>query len=311
MSEKDIRFSVIIPNFNNGALLARAIESVLAQTWPALEIIVIDDGSTDNSRAVAEGFGDRITYVYQQNAGVSAARNAGARLAGGDWLAFLDADDTFMPNRLEAHAHWLRRDPGLDFLFADQEFRDPDGALLQHAISASAVGRDLVRRYPGTVDMPLGRADFGALIADGFAEIRTLSVPRETFHKLGGFPVGQKIGEDLYFFIRLFMASERGGVVNLPLAVYYIYPSSALRKDPIAAQRAFVEMLKSLREETGAAPAGIKRGIGTKLRVARLSLAYMYLRQGRKMDALAAVAPSLLQTPSLRAVRDVASVLRG
>jgi glycosyltransferase involved in cell wall biosynthesis len=311
MSYQNIKFSVILPNYNNGATLARAIDSVLAQTWPAHEIIVIDDGSSDDSREIAARYGSRIIYVYQQNAGVSAARNLGAHRATGTWLAFLDADDIFFPNRLEAHAEWIAREPGIDFLLADQEFRDPDDKLLQHAISGCAAGRELVARHPGQVDIPLMADDFEMLVGDGFAEIRTLSLPRTTFLALGGFPLNRKIGEDLYFFVRLLRDSTRGGVVNLPLAVYYIYPLSALRKEPVAAQRAFVAMLDALKSEMGTAPAGIRRGVRAKLRQARLSLAYMYLRDGQRRAALAAVAPMLLRAPSVIALRDVASVLRG
>ena len=80
------RFSVILPVYNAAATLARAIESVLAQSWPAHEIIVVDDGSTDHSASVAQGFGAAITLLRQPNAGVSAARNAGA----GPWrVAFV------------------------------------------------------------------------------------------------------------------------------------------------------------------------------------------------------------------------------
>ena len=88
-----MKISVIIPVYNSAATLARAIESVLVQTWPAQEIIVIDDGSTDNSLHVAKGFADRIRIIHQPNAGVSAARNRGAEAATAPWLAFLDADD--------------------------------------------------------------------------------------------------------------------------------------------------------------------------------------------------------------------------
>lgn len=311
MSHPDISFSVVIPNYNNGTTLARAIDSVLAQTWPAHEIIVIDDGSTDDSAAVAACYGDRVRYVRQANAGVSAARNHGARLATGTWLAFLDADDIYMPDRLGAHGRWITREPDLDFLFADQDYRQPDDTPLQKAIDACAAGRALVARHPGKVEIPIGAADFEACVADGFAEIRTLSLPRANFLKLGGFPLEHKIGEDLYFFIRLYAASRRGGVVNRPLAVYYIYPSSALRKDPLTAQRAYVATLDALDEELRGAPSGIRRGWRTKLRNGRLSLAYMYLRMKNRRAALAAVTPLLWGNPSLRSLRDVASVMRG
>ncbi len=311
MSHQNVTFSVVIPNFNNGATLGRAIESVLAQTWPAYELIVIDDGSTDDSESVARSFGERVRYVRQANAGVSAARNHGARLASGTWLAFLDADDLYMPDRLAAHGRWIEREPDLDFLFGDQEYRTPDETHLQMAINDSAAGRSLVARHAGTVEIPIAASDFEECIADGFNEIRTVSIPRAMFLKLGGFPLNHKIGEDLFFFIRLYAASRKGGVVNQALAVYYIYPGSALRKDPVAAQRAYVATLEALDEEVRAASAGIRRGWRAKLRQGRLSLAYMYLRRGQRLTALAAVAPLLWGHPSLRSLRDVASIARG
>lgn len=304
-------FSVIIPNYNNAATLARAIDSVLAQTHPAHEIIVIDDGSADESRAVAAGFGDRIRYVYQDNAGVSAARNAGARVATGTWLAFLDADDTFVPERLAVHADWIARDPGLDFLLADQDFREPDGSFMHRSIDTTVFGRALLARHPGQREIVLEAADFGPLLADGFAEIRTLSVPRATFHRLGGFPLGKKIGEDLHLVVRLCADSRRAGVVVHSVANYFIYPSSAIRKDMVAAQRAFVATLEELAGEMRGSQPGLRRGLREKIRQARLSLAYMYLRKQLRRDALDSVLPLLKPAPTWSAIRDVLSVVRG
>lgn len=303
--------SVIIPNYNNAATLARAIDSVLAQDYPAHEIIVIDDGSTDDSAAVAGTFGERIRFVRQPNGGVSNARNNGVRMAGGDWIAFLDADDIYLPGRLSAHARWIAREPDIDFLLADQEFRDSDGKLLQLAIDACTAGRALLARHPGAVEIPLPQDAFEAMVADGFAEIRTLTVPRATFLALGGFPVEHKIGEDLVFFIRLFAASRRAGVVNLPLAVYYIYPDSALRRDPVLSQRRYVAALEGLGAHMASFDAALRRGWCARLRQGRLSLAYMYLRQGDKRAAVAAVMPQLWRNPSLASLRDIASIVRG
>ncbi|VXC21146.1 glycosyltransferase family A protein [Massilia sp. 9I] len=304
-------FSVIIPTYNNALTLARSLDSVLAQTYPAHEIFVVDDGSMDGTREVVAAYGDRVIYHYQPNAGVSVARNVGARMATGSWLAFLDADDTFAPDRLALHAEWIERDPDLDFLLGDQDFLKPDGSFTHAAITSSAFGRALQKRHPNAHEIVLEEDDFGPLIADGFAEIRTLSLSRATFHRLGGFPVGTRIGEDLQLIVRLCAASRRAGVVMRTLAHYYIYPSSAIRKDALGSQRAFVATLEELAGQMNASQPGLRSGLREKIRQARLSLAYMYLRQRLRRAAIGSVLPMLRPVPSLTAIRDVLSVVRG
>jgi glycosyltransferase involved in cell wall biosynthesis len=93
--------STIIPAYNYGRFVCEAVESVLCQTYEPVEIVIVDDGSTDDTRERLNKFGDRIRYVYQENRGLSAARNTGIREARGEWLAFLDADDLWHPRKLE------------------------------------------------------------------------------------------------------------------------------------------------------------------------------------------------------------------
>src|SRR4051812_43257112 len=93
--------SVVIPAFNAEPYLGAAIESVLGQTRSAAQVIVVDDGSTDATSAVAEKFDDAVILIQQRNAGVSAARNNGAAAVAADWLLFLDADDLLRPDALE------------------------------------------------------------------------------------------------------------------------------------------------------------------------------------------------------------------
>lgn len=305
------KISVVIPCYNNASTLGRAIESVLAQTFSAYEIIIVDDGSSDAVDAVVAKFGEQVRYVRQQNSGVSAARNNGVRLAHGEWVCFLDADDIYLPERLAVHARWIEREPDINFLFADQEYREPDGKLLQRAIDACASGRSLLARHQGAREISIYQDDFEDFVADGFAEIRTITLRRTFFLFLGGFPLDHKIGEDLHFFIRMCAASDKGGVVNLPVAIYYIYPDSALRKDTLLAQRRYVAALESLKEPLRSARSGILRGWQAKLRQGRLSLAYMYLRNGRRFEAVRAVTPLLFRNPSLTSLRDVASIMRG
>src|SRR4030095_4422896 len=92
--------SVVIPTFNRAGVVKRALESALRQSLPPAQIIVIDDGSTDDTREVLGGYGDTIEYVRQENAGASVARNRGIALARHPWIAFLDSDDYWLPDHL-------------------------------------------------------------------------------------------------------------------------------------------------------------------------------------------------------------------
>src|SRR4051812_30982953 len=107
--------SVIIPCYNHGSYLAEAIDSILTQTYQYFEIIVVDDGSTDNTRAVAESY-KAVKYVYRNNKGLSAARNTGIDHSNGEYLVFLDADDWLFPNALSINSNCLQQNKEAAFV---------------------------------------------------------------------------------------------------------------------------------------------------------------------------------------------------
>ena len=107
--EKPITISVVIPAYNAEKYIARAIESVLRQNRKADEVIVVDDGSTDGTGEAVRRFGESVVYIHQENAGASAARNAGIRAAQNEWIALLDGDDEWLENHLETHRGVLER----------------------------------------------------------------------------------------------------------------------------------------------------------------------------------------------------------
>lgn len=115
----DFRASVVIPAYNAGRYLAETLDSVLAQTLPAHEILVIDDGSTDDTPVVAAKFVGRVTHVRQENRGVSAARNNGIARASGNWIAFLDADDIWEPRFLERASAVCQDTPRPELVLTD------------------------------------------------------------------------------------------------------------------------------------------------------------------------------------------------
>lgn len=114
--------SAIIPVHNGEKYLAEAIDSVLAQrTRQRIELIVVDDGSTDSSAAIIRGYGNRVRYLYQENAGVGAARNAGIMMARHDLLAFLDADDIWVANKTEIQLDALLADSDIEAVYGLSE----------------------------------------------------------------------------------------------------------------------------------------------------------------------------------------------
>ncbi|MFZ1319299.1 MAG: glycosyltransferase [Candidatus Nitrotoga sp.] len=305
------RFSVIIPAYNAAGTLARALDSVLTQTWAAFEVIVIDDGSIDNTAAVAASYGEKIRYLRQNNAGVSAARNHGARIASGDWLAFLDADDWYYPDRLKWHGEWITRDPTLDFLTGDYEYRDIHGALLSCSMQGKASGRAILAKAAGNREVVMGNAEFETFIADHFGDTHTLSLPRATFLELGGYPLGFKVCEDVHLLTRLVARSHRVGVICEPLAAYLIHAASATRADPVRAQFENVRTLLALGKLAGSLPPVVRRGYFTRLHQARLNLGYALIKSGRHFSAVRAVLPSLIEAPSLTSVRNLLSIIKG
>ena len=122
--------SVIIPNYNHAQYIGDAIRSVLAQTYHNYEIIVVDDGSTDNSREEVAQFGGKVKYIYQSNAGLSAARNTGIQASKGSLIGVLDADDMYGPEYLKVLVTALQEDPVAAGIYCGYQFVDHANNLL-------------------------------------------------------------------------------------------------------------------------------------------------------------------------------------
>ena len=184
--------SVVVPLFNKERHIGRAIQSVLAQTMQDFEIVVVDDGSTDGSASAVEKMTDsRIRLVKQVNAGVSAARNKGVVEARNELIAFLDADDAYLPDFLE---HVLQL-----------VIQYPDAvAYALNYVTVDALGTRRSAVSGVTKAMPLDTAGYLAM-AKFCSPIHpsSVAVRREALHRAGDFPVGVKLGEDLDTWLRL------------------------------------------------------------------------------------------------------------
>ena len=119
--------TVVIPSYNGVRYLGEAIESVLAQTHRSLETVVVDDGSVDETRALVARYGDRVRYLHQENRGLAAARNTGIRAARGTYLAFLDHDDRYLPEKIARQVAVFRERPPVGLVHTGWHFIDEHG----------------------------------------------------------------------------------------------------------------------------------------------------------------------------------------
>lgn len=204
---KEPLVSVIIPNFNYARYLPVAIDSVLAQTYPKFEIIVIDDGSSDDSEAVLQSYGDRVRWVSQQNQGVSAARNLGVQETRGELLAFLDADDCWFPAKLEKQLQrFLDDDVGL--VHCGVEEIDSEGNHLRFSLEGQE----------GWVATELLLFKRAVILGGGSGQM----VWRSEFEAVGGFDTSLSTSADWDFFYRL-ATRKRVGFIPTPLVKYRVH----------------------------------------------------------------------------------------
>lgn len=169
--------SVIIPAYNCARFVGDAIESVLNQTVQPDEVIVVDDGSTDETESVVEKFNGKVRYVYQENAGASAARNTGLDLAKGDLVSFIDADDIWVENKLEMQ---------LDLLYKNPEFDIIIGLLYRIPIEKT--------------DQIIGKKIEGGEHA---TSLGSSLMKKEVFDKIGRFDEDMIMSQDIDLFFRI------------------------------------------------------------------------------------------------------------
>lgn len=232
------RVSVIIPCFNHGRFLPSAAASVLAQTLTDLELIIVDDGSTDETPAVMAGLDDaRVRTLTTPNRGVSAARNAGLDLARGEFIAFLDADDVWEPDKLARQVAIMDAEPEVTLVFTDLRRFSPSSAMLERQFSF----------VPELAQIPTrpSRAGGGAVIlGDAFAALaplRQLPAWVQTCLLRAGaaadlrFPEGIRLAEDLHYILRAYL---RGG------AAWIAEPLVAVRRHDQNSYQTHAQMLR-------------------------------------------------------------------
>jgi glycosyltransferase involved in cell wall biosynthesis len=225
--------SVVLPTHNRARSLPRAIESVLAQTHEPLELIVVDDGSTDETAEVLERFGKRITVIKQPHAGPYAARNRALRHASGELVAFIDSDDAWHPDLLSSQLPLLRR-PDVGLVFAD-------------AVQVSPAGEAGPRTCFATTPPSRGRVA-AALAWGNFVPTVTVLVRRACLEEVGGFATSHAVSADYLAWFRIATRHELD-YVDRPLA-YYTVHDEGISHDLGRALAARVELFSAELERT-------------------------------------------------------------
>ncbi len=230
---KNDTISVVIPCYNGAKYLRETLDSVLVQTHPVLEVIVVDDGSTDDSAAIAESFGPPVRVIRQPNQGESVARNRGIDEARGDWVAFLDADDLWEPEKLARQLAGVNPDVGASCT-GHYTFQSP--------------GKKVLSEYTPTAEDVTLR---GALTkAINPCHPSGLMVRREIPAR---FPVSTRFGEDVIYTLTL-LKSTRFAIVPAPL-VWYRRHASAQSGVRFVRIRWYESVVGWLRQQTDLSPA--------------------------------------------------------
>lgn len=203
--------SVIIPAYNAQSFIRSAVESALAQTYPCREVIVVDDGSTDQTGELLSSYGAAIRVIRQFNKGTASACNSGVQAAKGPWIAFLDADDEWLPHKLSAQLDACGR----------MAISHTDSMCFGESLQAEVRRSSIADLYHGEV--------VRRLLISNFITKSSVLLRRDVFLEAGGFPLAYEAVEDWPLWIKICATHELG---YLPEAVvrYRIHPSSKSMK---------------------------------------------------------------------------------
>jgi len=229
-----MKVSVIIPCYNRAALVGETIRCVLQQTLPPDEIIVVDDGSTDNTLEVLKSFGPRVQILQQQNAGPGAARNAGLAVAGGDYVWFMDSDDLASLNKLEVQTRALEQS-GADIALSPW--------IKCHLEGSRALAETHVLQQKG-----LPRSMAQDLVGRWTVVLQTCLFRRSLLKQAGGFDPTYMVAEDQLLFLKCLLAGAR--VIHTPncLIVYRTSGNNKLTEKGCVPERRFLDWSRFLLE---------------------------------------------------------------
>ena len=288
------RVSVVIPAYNAAWCIRRAIDSALAQDFRSLEVLVVDDGSTDNTPEILTSYAGSVRVVKKANGGLSSARNAGIKEAKGAYIAFLDADDWWLPGKLSAQVKLMQSRPEIGFCSVAANVEDPDGKFLNLWGCPQWQGSFLAHLFHNNA----------AVAGSGSG----VMVRRELFEKAGLFDETLDSLEDIDMWMRLAAISDYACIPQ-PLAVILKHPDSMSRNLEVMREAA----IQVMRKNRSLLPVLLQTGYWRAgMASVYADYAKWWCRSGRRGTALQDVMRAFLLAPLARGrlclglIRDIA-----
>lgn len=289
--------SVIMPAYNTVRYINEAIDSVLSQDYPNKELIIIDDGSTDGTVEMIRNYGREVTLLQQKNQGSAVARNAGLDIAQGEYIAFLDSDDVWLPGKLSAQVEYMEQQPDIGMIYGRWHVWKPDAyGQFTHPDSTTLTA--------GNEDQPYAIIEEGSgwlynrLLFTSLLHTITVMARRELVARVGRFDPGLKRGQDYDYWLRASRVTEIHQL-DRTFALYRLHGDGCAKKWPhinyekLVIQHALERW--GLRGPTGEVTA--KRDIQHRLANTCFSFGYHHYWQGSPRLALKAFTESIGYRP--------------
>ena len=239
------KISIIIPTYNYAQYICEAIESVLNQTYKDFKIIVIDDGSTDNTKEVIKPYLNKMKYIYQQNSGPSAARNRGIQEAKGEYIAFLDADDIWLPQKLELQIKFMEKEKEVGLIFSDMILFNEKGIIKNSFLKEKLFFNKLSIKPLSSTEKVIYDNVFNALLQENFIPTNTVIVKKECFNKVGFFDKTLFSVEDRDMWLRIGLFYDIG-FINFPLVLTRFHETNISANQELALKSRLKVMKKFL-----------------------------------------------------------------
>ncbi len=275
------KVSVIIPTYNRAEMVGEAVQSALNQSYPHVEVIVVDDGSTDGTEElVRREFGDRIRYLYQENSGRSRARNRGIEAATGDAFIFLDSDDWLLPNAAEDGVAFLQAHPDVEVAYGDGYYTD-------------ATGKRLSRLSDERPAVPRGRLLAVMVLHNLPIAPHAAIVRRRALDRLGGppwFDESLRGAEDADFWLRLAAAGAPFAEHEAIVCLYRLHDENASSpRHPLWSRR--WRSLQRFKRKTYLSPFFPTLPLKTRTEFIRQLLVIFFAGQPEEQEAIIAAEP--------------------